>query len=272
MAKGTIAPLFTWRSAIAAPDSGLKPTQRHVALTLALHMNEKGGSAFPGARRLSDETGLAQGTVRRVLSELVEAGWLDLQERGGRRGESRKANHYVARTPHPRLPVTEDDPSPSVRGRPPAPPTQDDPSPTTTRHPASHDPSSSDAPPLTEDDPSTSWSTSWSTPSSAGGAREGLAAAISIACGQDRIPPPGTRAHRQLEDATADIARHDADPHDVPGRARIYRTRWPDAALTPHALAKHWPQLTPDPPRHPAGYDPGPALRAAGLTGERTTP
>lgn len=248
MAEAKIAPLFTWRSAIAAPDSGLKPTQRHVALTLALHMNERGGSAFPGAKRLADETGLAVGTVRRVLTELVAEGWLELRERGGRRGESRRANVYVASIPHPRLPVTDDDGSSSERGQ----ATQDDPSHTMTRNPVMHDPSSSDAPPLTQDDPSTSWSTSWSTSSSADGASEGgLMAAISIACGQDRVPPPGTRAFQQLEVATADIAKHGAQPHEVPARAREYHRRFPDATMTPMALARYWPQLVPEKPKLP---------------------
>lgn len=104
--------------------------------------------------------------------------------------------------------------------------------------------------------------------SSADGAREALAAAISTACRQERIPPPGTRPRQQLDVAAADIAAQGGEPHEVPGKAREFRRKWPDAELTPMALAKHWPQLVPPKPNVPAEYDPTPALEAAGLTGE----
>lgn len=69
-----LSALFTWRSAIC--DSELPSTSRHVALTLSLHMSERGDSCFPSVRRLADETGLSRRTVQRHLKELVEAGWL----------------------------------------------------------------------------------------------------------------------------------------------------------------------------------------------------
>ena len=110
MAHGsrTLKPLFGWRSAIT--ESGLPSSTRHVALALSLHMNERGGSAFPGAVTLAKETGLNVSTVRERLNDLVEYGYLTLVEQGGRRGERRRANVYEASIPAPQL-LASDDPS-----------------------------------------------------------------------------------------------------------------------------------------------------------------
>lgn len=70
----TIRPLFTWRSALC--ESDLPATTRHVALTLSLHMNERGGSAFPSQETLARETGLHTDTVKKQLRVLVDLGWL----------------------------------------------------------------------------------------------------------------------------------------------------------------------------------------------------
>lgn len=105
-----LAPLFTWRSAIS--ESTLPSTTRHVALALSLYMNERGGSAHPGAGRLAKETALNVATVREHLAKLVEDGWLVIAEQGGQRGEKRKANEYVAH-----VPSGVDDPSFSTTGR-----------------------------------------------------------------------------------------------------------------------------------------------------------
>jgi hypothetical protein len=96
---GKLSPLFTWRSAVC--ESGLPPTTRHVALTLSLYMNERGGSAFPGASRLSHDTGLHEDSVRKHLLSLVHAGWLRQTHRGGLKGAKRTANTYVATVPPP---------------------------------------------------------------------------------------------------------------------------------------------------------------------------
>lgn len=107
-----ILPLLTWRSALC--DSDLEPTTRHVALTLSLYMNERGGSAFPGASRMARDTGLAVSTVRTHLAALVESSWLVLVEKGGVKGERKTANHYQATIP-PRL-LAEVDPTGNPTG------------------------------------------------------------------------------------------------------------------------------------------------------------
>lgn len=97
-ARRSLSPLFTWRSAIC--DSDLSPTQRHVALTLSLHMNERGGSCFPTHDQLKDETGLGRSTVITALKALEDAGWLNRQPGGGRRkGGNGQATEYAATVP-----------------------------------------------------------------------------------------------------------------------------------------------------------------------------
>jgi DNA-binding MarR family transcriptional regulator len=84
---------FAWQRAIV--ESGLSPTQRHVALTLALHMDADGGSAFPSLETQAEETGLDRSTVRRALQILDRLGWLERSPGGGR---GRRTN-YQARLP-----------------------------------------------------------------------------------------------------------------------------------------------------------------------------
>lgn len=148
MTDRTIAPLFTWRSAVVTSD--LTATQRHVALTLSLYMNERGGSAYPGAGRLANDCDLHVSTVRRVLSELTNLGWLQLVSKGGKRGERKQANEYVATRPQPVLPLAQDDGSHRTTGR-----------------TGLTDPSHRTTPPLAQDDPSTSWNSSLNTPADA---------------------------------------------------------------------------------------------------------
>lgn len=98
-----IQPLLTWRGAVC--ESDLPATARHVALTLSLYMSERGDSAYPGATRLSHDTGLSERSVRSQLALLVAHGWLVMVEQGGLKGEKRHANTYAARVPPTPLPL-----------------------------------------------------------------------------------------------------------------------------------------------------------------------
>lgn len=85
--------MTSYQQAVAA--SGLKPTAKHVALTVSLHADWKTGeNAHPGAPRLVKETGYVERTVRATLATLVDSGWLKLVARGGRAGGKREANTY----------------------------------------------------------------------------------------------------------------------------------------------------------------------------------
>lgn len=98
MSEGTarLSPLFTWRSAVC--DSDLPPTARHVALTLSLHMNERGGSCFPSREELARETGLSVRTVDKAIRTLEDAGWLHVERPARQRGRGHP-NRYTARVP-----------------------------------------------------------------------------------------------------------------------------------------------------------------------------
>lgn len=146
MTKRTIAPLFTWRSAVC--ESDLSPTTRHIAITLSLYMNERGGSAHPGATLLAHDTGLNVSTIREHLALLASKGWLVLVERGGLKGEKRVANEYEARVP---LAMA-------------------DPSEETTRQSETPDPSSSAGEPLGLADPISSGNSPENSPSGGTGA------------------------------------------------------------------------------------------------------
>jgi DNA-binding MarR family transcriptional regulator len=76
-----LSPLFTWRTAIT--ESDLRPTSRHVALTLSLYMGEKGDHAWPAVTTLAEDTGLDRRTVQRALRELQDSGWLAVRIGGG---------------------------------------------------------------------------------------------------------------------------------------------------------------------------------------------
>lgn len=71
------------------------------------------------------------------------------------------------------------------------------------------------------------------------------------------------RARDQLATAAVDLRRVGATPAAIRGAAGRYRRTWPDADLTPLALAKHWPRFardgppaTPSVPRCPSGAHP----------------
>lgn len=92
----SLSPLFSWRSSIC--DSDLPPTARHVALTLSLHMNERGESCFPTVATLVGETGLCERTVRDAIRLLGESGWLTKEVRYTPVGRQ-TSNLYTASVP-----------------------------------------------------------------------------------------------------------------------------------------------------------------------------
>jgi DNA-binding transcriptional regulator YhcF (GntR family) len=99
--KATVSRLFTWRGDIV--DSDLPPTSRHVALTLSLHMNERGDSCFPSLMTLAAETGLSKSTVAEHLARLEREGWLVRQTGGGRSrdGDGRgRSTRYITNNPN----------------------------------------------------------------------------------------------------------------------------------------------------------------------------
>lgn len=75
--------------------------------------------------------------------------------------------------------------------------------------------------------------------------RDPLFDALVFVCGinpAELTPTARSAANKALKD----LRSVKADPDELPARAAVYRSRWPDTTLTPSALAKHWSQLNPD--------------------------
>lgn len=99
-----LKPLYSWRRAIV--ESELAPPARLVLLCLSLYMNERTSSAFPSYDRLVSDTGLSRRAVIGHVKASCEAGWLVVQQGGGRR-----SNVYHAAIPTLSTPVQEVHPS-----------------------------------------------------------------------------------------------------------------------------------------------------------------
>lgn len=220
-------PLFTWRSAVC--ESNLGPTTRHVALTLALYMSERGDSAHPGPARLAHDTGLHVSTVKEHLSILTTVGWLAVVEKGGLKGEKRRANEYAARIP-PEVVETE------------APDPEDDGSSTATGSSESANPSSSPRAPGPQDDPMSPESSpeNFNPPTPQGERADHVLAAMCEALGET----PKTRTElRRWGGVALELVEAGATDQDVHRAAAEFYRRWPQATCTPMALTRHWSSL-----------------------------
>lgn len=75
-------------------------------------------------------------------------------------------------------------------------------------------------------------------------------------------------ARGSISAALRDLREVDATPEEVERRASRYRAKYPNAALTPNALAKHWSGLSADIPLPVSGSK---VYRDADVWGERPT-
>jgi hypothetical protein len=88
--------LFRWQRAVILDDC-LSTADRHLALTLSLHMDLDGANAYPSIRVLSAETRRKRNTVVASVNTLEKCGWLKVK-RGGI-GLKRDVNRYTASYP-----------------------------------------------------------------------------------------------------------------------------------------------------------------------------
>lgn len=242
MTTTKILPVLTWRAAICKSD--LPPTTRHVALTVSLYMSELGDSAYPGAARLVNDTGLSERTIRDHLAALVEAGWLELVHKGGQAGDRKTANEYRANIP---------DLSPT--------PAAADPSNSCTRASDDTDPCSSFRPPLQQLHPISSKNSSRSLHR----AREITTETVRNAIAEVFGTQPATsseRGHWQRAAGEIAIALRALDnleidlEHEISRRVAAWANRY-SAPLTPTSLAKHWSALAAPPPTPTPSTTPG---------------
>lgn len=86
--------LYEWRKTLTGDWHDLPSSARLTALVVSLHGPSDGSKCAPGAEVVAREAGLSLRTVRSSLSLLVDAGWLVLSRRGGRKGGKREPNEY----------------------------------------------------------------------------------------------------------------------------------------------------------------------------------
>lgn len=204
MSNAQLAPVITWRSLIA--ESDLPPTTRHVALALSLYMNEKGGSAFPGAERLARDTSLTDRAVRENLKILVERGYLRVLNPGGGRGN---AKVFAAANPE------SDDAKPGI-------PTQQ----TLNEVQAS-------SPVVVQESP----------PAASQRKRDPIFEALAEVCGIDWQEGLTDTSRGRLNSATSELRKVGATPEDIRRRARRYVQLYPHVVVTPQGLTGNWGQL-----------------------------
>lgn len=90
--------LFAWRWQLVSNTGPPSSTTRHVLLTLALHMDQAGASAYPSIRKLASETGLTERTVGEHLIKAERSGWIT-RKRWRDRGKNWAQLAYHARLP-----------------------------------------------------------------------------------------------------------------------------------------------------------------------------
>lgn len=98
--------LFCWRDRVASRESGLSPTERHVALTLSLYFSKAGDSCWPGQDALVGRTGHGRRTIQRALAGLERAGFIQRELPSAAERRQGKNTRYVAVLPGTGVTVT----------------------------------------------------------------------------------------------------------------------------------------------------------------------
>lgn len=90
-------PVFQVFQKWCCKESPLTPNARHVLVQIAKRMQADGDGrqvAFMGERRLVEDTGLSQSTIRRAVKELRVAGVIKTSLGGVTRGRPHQCNEY----------------------------------------------------------------------------------------------------------------------------------------------------------------------------------
>lgn len=73
--------------------------------------------------------------------------------------------------------------------------------------------------------------------------REAASDALLEVCGMGGGAPVTRTGRAILDRAAVELLDAGADPDEIRARAAVYRTKWPEAVLTPRALVRHWAHL-----------------------------
>lgn len=216
----TVSPLFTWRTAIARSD--LRSTAKLVAFALSLFMSEAGDSCFPSHATLASHTSLSVSAVKQATKTLGEEGWLTKQPGQGRGRSTR----YTATTPAQKgqeETLSEKGHENAKRG--------------TSASEKGHHVATT-----------TSKTTSKDHDRPRAGARERernpLFDALALAC-ELRLDAMTKESARLCGIAASEIAGAGGVPEMMRPAVSNYRRRYQGAAVTPKAIANHWPEIVP---------------------------
>lgn len=217
------------------------PAKKLLLLAIANHASPDGTNAWPSIATLARKTGISARHVRRLLRELEEEGWIATERQAGgtaKIADEKRPNLYTVRMGPPDTDVR---PPRTPMSGPPRTPMSAKPS----REPSvnllagqagEREPSRGEEPPA---------KTPRQRPQDA--IWEALVAAVGLA------PTEITRGRRgALNTAAKQLREVGATAEEITTRAVAYRARWPKAALTETALAKHWSSLGTEPQAAPA--------------------
>jgi DNA-binding transcriptional ArsR family regulator len=203
---------WAWEQPVA------KAATKLVLLALADHSNAD-GECWPSMKRVAERSDISPRHVSRAVDELVELGLVEKANRRRHGGQYRGWDYRlnVQRTP-----------ASSGHGRP-----------VTSGHGR---PSPADAGVRSEPSENRKEEPIAAAPREAPAKKDELFEAVAAACGIDwtNLTPSG---RGPLNKAVKELRDIGVTPDQVGGRAAAYKKQYPDAALTPMALTKHWASL-----------------------------
>lgn len=199
-------------------EQDIPTTKKMLLLAIADHADDEGNNAWPSKARLAKKISVEAGYVRRLLRELENEGWLTTQtQQGGtlQMAADRRPNLYCINLERGSL---QSPPRGSLQS------------------PARGSLQS----PLNISNTS---STSSCPKPQAKKKQDLLFEALVEACGLDvtRLTPSARGA---LNKATSELKSVSAEPEQLLSAARAYKLKYPQAAVTPLALTKHYPALS----------------------------
>jgi hypothetical protein len=104
---------FSWQHAIL--KSQLKPTTKHVCLTIGCHMAADGSGCFPSYATIAEESGLSRRAVIEHVCLAIEEGYLQLDQRFRDNG-SHSSNLYLPIMPEGGAPASPGGERPALGG------------------------------------------------------------------------------------------------------------------------------------------------------------
>jgi len=196
------------------------PGPKLVLLALADHANGQTGLCIPGQKLLAEQCSMSVKTVQRHIKALEDAGLLRREARMRGEGRGRTSDRYFlgdntgpTRQVGTTKATNQDDQCDTV--------VVAEPEENRKKEPLAATP-----------------------PKESAKKKDELFEAVAEACGIDWANIT-TSGRGQLNKATKELRDIGVTPDQVGGRAAAYRKTYPDAPLTPSALAKHWAALTP---------------------------